>query len=333
MWRKLKNIWNAPHRWRLMLELLLKRAKWVPDKLFLSLCYWLKFRKPMNWRNPQGYNEKLQWLKLYDRRPEYSQMVCKYEAKKDIAKQVGEQYVIPALGVWERAEEINFDGLPDRFVLKTTHDSGTVLICKDKSLFNLQAAVKVLNKSLSRNYFYQNREWPYKTIKPRIIAEPYLADNPKCSDAGKMPANSALQAKFGLLDYKFMCFGGEVKLLFLDIGVVGNSWGHASEYYRSIFDRDFHQMPFCETRAHYPGPIEKPECFDEMVCLAEKLSKGIPHLRVDMYYIDGQIKIGELTFFHGSGLTNCFDPESWNDTLGSWIQLPEPTTKKRNQSI
>lgn len=321
MWRKLQNARKDPRRAARVL--LLKVAKLVPDKMFLSLLYRLVFRKPMNWRNPQGYNEKLQWLKLYDRRPEYEQMVDKYEAKRYIAERIGEKYVIPVLGLWYRVEDIDFDMLPDRFVLKTTHDSGTVLICKNKALFNRKAAMKVLRASLCRNYFYENREWPYKNLVPRIIAEPYLSDDPTRPDAVKLHANGALQQKYGLLDYKFMCFDGQVKCLFLDIGVIGNAWGHASEYYRSIFDRSFQQMPFRETRAHYPEQIEKPDCFEEMVSLAEQLSSGIPHLRVDMYCVDGQIKVGELTFFHGSGLSNKFDPEEWNDTLGSWICLPK----------
>lgn len=295
----------------------------MSDIEFLSRKYKYSIGKELNLQNPQTYNEKLQWLKLYNRKPEYTQMVDKYEVKKHISKVIGEEYTIPTLGIWNKFEDIDFDSLPNKFVLKCTHDSGGLVICRDKGSFDIANARKKINKSLKRNYFWETREWPYKDIKPRIIAEEYIdvSDNSTSTTDGSIDTNS-LQAKYGLLDYKFMCFDGVVKALFLDIGVIGNSTEHAKDYYRNIYDREWKVMPFKETRDFYPIPIEKPSFYEEMMRIAEKLSEGIPHLRVDLYYVNNRIYVGELTFFHGSGLSNYFEPEEWNHTFGSWIKLP-----------
>lgn len=292
---------------------------------FLKKKYKLTTGKDLNLDNPQTYNEKLQWLKLYYRKPIMSTMVDKVEAKKYVADLIGEKYIIPTLGVWERFEDIDFDILPNQFVLKCSHDSGGLVICKDKSKLNKAKARKKIEKSLRTNYYFQNREWPYKNVKPRIIAETYMSAHSKefvLSDTTIIDTDT-LQSRYGLLDYKFMCFNGEVKALFLDIGVVGNSNGHASNYYRSIFDREWNIMPFNETREHFPAAIQKPDFYEDMIAIAEKLSSGFPHMRVDLYYINGQIYVGELTFFHGSGFSNKFEPEEWDYTFGSWIKLPE----------
>ncbi len=296
---------------------------WMSDKLFLKIKYRLSTGRKLNITQPQTYNEKLQWLKLYNRKPEYTQMVDKYEAKKYVANIIGEEYIIPTLGVWDRFEDIDFDALPNQFVLKCTHDSGGLIICRDKAKLNIESAKKKINKCLNNNYFWSNREWPYKNVKPRIIAEEYITTNNISKSGNDATVNvDVLQQKYGLLDYKFMCFDGVVKCLFLDIGVIGNSSEHSSQYYRSIYDKNFNVMSFKETRKHYPFSIEKPHFWDEMLSIAERISKGIPHLRVDLYYVNGHIKVGELTFFHGSGLTNNFQPEEWDYTFGSWIKLP-----------
>ena len=297
----------------------------MSDVKFLSRKYKYSIGKKLNIENPQTYNEKLQWLKLYDRKTQYTRMVDKYEVKKYIADIIGEEYIIPTIGVWDKFEDINFETLPNQFVLKCTHDSGGLVICRDKSKLDISAARKKINKSLKRNYYWQNREWPYKNVKPRIIAEQYITisnNSTQLSDNSEIDTQT-LQEKFGLLDYKFMCFDGVVKALFLDIGVIGNSTGHAEDYYRNIYDREWKAMPFKETRDFYPTPIRKPDYYEEMISIAEKLSKGIPHLRVDLYYVDNRIYVGELTFFHGSGLSNYFEPQEWNYTFGSWIKLPE----------
>jgi len=294
------------------------------DKFFLKCAYKYSFGKELDLDDPKTFNEKLQWLKLYNRKPEYTKMVDKYEAKKYVADIIGEEYIVPTLGVWDRVNDIDFDKLPNKFVLKCTHDSGGLVICRDKSTLDLVAVKKKLKSAMKRKYFWVWREWPYKNVKPRIIAEEYIEDNSEIlqETSGGEITYRDLQRQQGLLDYKFMCFGGEVKALFLDIGVIGNSEGHAEQYFRNIYDRSGNIMPFRETRENYPIPVILPENLSEMVDVAEKLSKNIPHVRVDLYRLsDGTIKVGEMTFFHGSGLFNFFIPEEWDRTLGDWIEL------------
>ena len=301
--------------------------KKMSDIRYLKIAYKSSYNRVLDLKNPITYNEKLQWLKLYNRRPEYTKMVDKYEAKKYIADRVGKEYVIPTLGVWDRYEDIDFSLLPDKFVLKCTHDSGGLVVCRNKKTLDVTKVRDRIINSLNRNYYYAGREWPYKNIPPRIIAEKYMSDEDivvteSKSDLSKITVQ-ALQKEHGLLDYKFMCFDGVVKAIFLDIGVIDQvGGGHSETYYRNIYDSEWNKLPFKETRDHYPLEIEKPACLDEMIRLAEKLSAGCPHLRVDMYYVQEKILIGELTFYHGSGLSNNFIPKEWDHTLGDWIKLP-----------
>lgn len=295
------------------------------DKKYLKTVFYHRMNKKLDLENPQTFNEKLQWLKLYDRKPLYTTLVDKYAVKEHITKTIGEDYVIPCLGVWDNFEDIDFDSLPDQFVLKCTHDSGGLVICRDKSKLDYKKVQSKIRKSLKRNYYWNAREWPYKNVKPRIIAEKFI----NVSGKSKTPIEDSdiiscydLQSSCGLLDYKFMCFDGVVKALFLDIGVIGSGTGHAHEYYRNIYDRNGNLLPCKETRENYPKKIKLPENLPQMVEIAEKLSKGIPHLRVDLYNLnDGNIKVGELTFYHGAGLSNKFIPYEWDYTFGSWIRL------------
>jgi hypothetical protein len=263
--------------------------------------------KKLNLDNPQTYNEKLQWLKLNYRKPIMTTMVDKYEVKKYIADLIGEEYIIPTLGVWDRVEDIDWDSLPNQFVLKCTHDSGGLVVCKDKSKLDKNKAQMRLATSLKRNYYYQNREWPYKDVKPRIIAEQYMED----------------ESGYELKDFKWFCFDGEVKALFIatDRGVEGE------ETKFDFFDSEFNHLPFTNGHPNADREIKKPLSFYEMKVLASKLSKGFPHLRVDFYDINGKIYFGELTFYHWSGLTP-FDPEDWDYTFGRWIKLPEKQKNK-----
>ena len=301
--------------------------KTMPDEEVYKKSYQLSYGKKPDLKHPQGFNEKLMWLKLHDRKPLYTTLVDKYAVRRYSAEKVGEEYLIPLLGgPWESADEIDFDALPNQFVLKCTHDSGSVIVCRDKSRFDIEDARRRLSRRLKRNYYYGNREWPYKDVPPRIIAEQYLS----CASLRSEPPLSGasldaqqLQSSLGLLDYKFMCFNGVVKALFLDIGVIDSQGKASSEYYRNIYDRDFQLLPVRETRANYPQPISMPKNYHAMVQLAEQLSQGFPHLRVDMYNMDGEIKLGELTLYHGSGLSNFFDPPEWDGIFGSWIKLPE----------
>ncbi len=271
----------------------------LPDKEYIKLIGWINGMK-FNLDNPKTFNEKLQWLKLYDRKPEYTRMVDKYEAKGYVAERIGKEYIIPTLGVWDKFDNIDFNSLPDQFVLKCTHDSGGLVICKDKSRLDIKAARKKINKHMKRKYFYIWREWPYKDVKPRIIAEKYMEDEKTAE----------------LRDYKFFCFNGEAKLLF--IATDRQTAGEETKF--DFFDMEYNHLPFTNGHPNAAVPPEKPMCFDEMRSLAEKLSAGIPHLRVDFYEVNGRVYFGELTFSHWSGMVP-FDPVDWDDKLGEWIDL------------
>ena len=271
----------------------------LPDKLFLTLQYKHVFGKKLDLKHPVTFNEKLQWLKIYDRKPEYTTMVDKFEAKKWVADRIGEQYIIPTLGVWNNFDDIDFDILPNQFVLKCTHDSGGLVIVRDKKTFDKANARKKINKCLKRNWYYSAREWPYKNVKRRIIAEEYIED----SSTGE------------LADYKFFCFDGEVKALF--VGTERGTGDVKFDYY----DADFNHLDIIQYHHMSSHPLPKPQNFDLMKELASKLSEGIPHVRVDLYESNGVVYFGELTFFHHGGVTP-FYPKEWDDIFGSWINLP-----------
>jgi hypothetical protein len=276
--------------------------KCLPDKAYLSILYRATLGKKMQWKAPKTFNEKLQWLKLYDRNPVYTTMVDKFEAKQFAAQLIGEQYVVPLLaGPWERFDQIDFDALPDQFVLKTTHDCGGVFICKDKSSLDRQAAKEFLEKHLKRDYYSTGREWPYKNVKPRIFAEAFLAE-----------------LEDDLRDYKFFCFDGVPKLMF----IASERQSKEQETKFDFFDMDFNHLPIINGHPNSPNPISRPENFEKMKELAAVLSKGIPHLRVDFYECSGRLYLGEMTFSHWGGLVP-FEPEEWDEKLGSWIKLPQ----------
>lgn len=274
----------------------------MPAEEFLKKKYKIIMGKDLNLDSPVNYTEKLQWLKLYDHSPEYTLMVDKYEAKKYVAQRIGEQYVIPLLGVWENVDDIEFSALPDQFVLKTTHDSGALVICKDKKALDIKEAKKRLNHFLKRRYYDCNREWPYKNVKPRIIAEAYMEDSTYRE----------------LRDYKFFTFGGVPKVLYIAQGR-----GRGEPTVADFFDMDFNHLPFTIDHDMADVPPKKPACFEEMKRLAAILSEGTPQLRVDFYEVDGRVYFGEMTFFHCSGMEN-FHPEEWNRTFGDWVELPSP---------
>ncbi len=276
---------------------------WISDRMYLSLIFRINLGCWPDFNNPKTFNEKLNWLKLYDRRPEYSRMVDKYAVREYIAETIGEQYLIPLVGgPWNSVEEIDFDELPESFVLKTTHDSGGVVICRDKNSFDSEAAKKKLAKRLKMEYFWGGREWPYKNVKPRIIAEKYMQDG-DCSS---------------LNDMKFFCFNGEPKVMYIAQEEIA---GSPADY----FDMNFNHLdmrvgddPFADTCP------EKPQHFEKMREFASTLSKGVPQLRVDFYCVNSKIYVGELTFFHNGGHSE-FKPAHWDEIFGSWIELPEKT--------
>ena len=273
--------------------------RFLPDKLYIKIYYKAVFKKNLNLEEPKTFNEKLQWLKFNDRNPLYTQLVDKYEVRKFIKEKIGEEYLVPIYGVWDNFEEIDFKKLPDKFVLKCTHDSGGIVIVKDKSKLDLKKAKKKINQALKRNFFYIGREWPYKSVKPRIMAEMYLEDNTNKE----------------LYDYKFMCFNGQVKCLFICSGRNNEEGLHVDFY-----DIDWNKMPFERKYKSSSTNFQKPKNYEKMKELAVILSKDIPFVRVDFYEINGKIYFGELTFYPGSGFEK-FSPSKYDEILGSWLDL------------
>ena len=286
---------------KLAVYLLLQIAPILSDRFFLKVLFRLRMGYKLNLDNPVTFNEKLQWLKLYNRKPEYTQMVDKVGAKEYVASIIGEEYIIPTIGVWDRVEDIDWEALPNQFVLKCTHDSGGIVICPDKTKLDISAAKRKLKRGLKRDFYSQNREWPYKDVKRRIIGEVYMVD----------------ESGYELKDYKWFCFDGVPKALFIatDRGVKGE------ETKFDFFDADFNHLPFTNGHPNSQRPILKPQGFEKMKELAAKLSEGQPHLRVDFYDINGKIYFGELTFYHWSG-TTPFEPVEWDYKFGEWIKLP-----------
>ncbi len=257
------------------------RLKWMPNKLYLKLMYKGMLGKKLPLDNPQTMQEKLQWLKLHDKNPLHTTLVDKADVKNYVADLLGEEYVIPTLGVWDKFEDIDFDKLPDQFVLKCTHDSGGLVICKDKSKLDLEKARKKINKCLKRNYYYVGREWPYKNVKPRIIAEKYMVD-------------STVKE---LRDYKFYCFDGEVDCV---MACFDRGTGDTKYYF---FDRNWQLLRYNQRGKAAPEgfTIEKPENLEEMFTVAQKLCVGMVFSRIDLYSVDGKTYFGEITFFPNSG--------------------------------
>lgn len=275
---------------------------WMSDEEYIRRQFKLVMGYDLDLDNPRTFSEKLQWIKLNDRNPLYTQLVDKYEVRKYIAEKIGEDYLIPLVGgSWNSVEEIDFEALPEQFVLKCTHDSGGIVICRDKAKLDIPAAKAKLSKRLRQNYYWLNREWPYKNVQPRIIAEKYMEDR-----------------TFGeLRDYKFFAFDGEVKVVFIVSGR-GSKDGTKANF----FDMDFNDLHFSNEYPNTEMQLEKPEKFDEMKMLAAKLSQGIPEVRVDFYEVNGKVYFGELTFFDGGGF-QAFDPPEWDEIFGSWLTLPE----------
>jgi hypothetical protein len=274
---------------------------WISDEKCLRFWYWYRFGKKLNLKKPKTFNEKIQWLKLNDRNPLYTTMVDKYEAKKYVSSIIGDEYIIPTLGVWNKFDDIDFDKLPDQFVLKCTHDSGGLVICKDKSIFNINAARKKINRSLKRNFYWVGREWPYKAVPPRIIAEKYMENGDGTEE---------------LYDYKLMCFSGKVKCTFTVTKRYSKEGPHITFY-----DLNWNRMPFGR---HYPVdtiPMEQPQSYPKMTELAEKLAANLPFVRIDFYEINGAPYFGEITFYPGSGLEE-FTPDSWDTEIGNWVSIP-----------
>lgn len=280
-------------------------SNFFPDRIFLKCLFKYRMGYKLNLNNPRTFNEKLQWLKLYNHNPLYTTLVDKFAVKQYVGDKIGFQYVIPTLSVWNSFDEIDFDKLPNQFVLKCTHDSGGLVICKDKRNFDVTEARKKITKCLKHNYYKSFREWPYKNVPPRIIAEKYMED-----ESGE------------LRDYKFFCFNGSVKALF----VATDRQKKNVDTKFDFFDDKFKHLPFTKGHPNADVPPGKPTCFDEMVRLAEILSEDIPHVRVDFYEIYGKVYFGEMTFFDNSGIV-AFNPPKYDEIWGDWIKLPPEVIK------
>lgn len=272
----------------------------IPDRMFLKFAYKTLVGRELNLDNPETFNEKLQWLKLYDRKSVYTVMVDKYAAKEYVASKIGEEYIIPTLGVWDHFDDINFDNLPNQFVLKCTHDSGGLVICKEKSNLDKVAAKKKIEKCLKRNFYWSGREWPYKNVKPKIIAEKYM-ENTSISE---------------LRDYKFFCFNGVVKCYKVDFDRFIN---HKANYFTA--DGELMRLGEEISPPDFDKSMPIPANLKKMKELATKLSKTHPFLRTDFYDVDGKVYFGELTFYPASGFGK-FIYDGNDELLGSWIKLP-----------
>lgn len=284
----------------LMLSVLYRFGYILSDSLYLRALYYLRFNKRLNLKNPKTFNEKLQWLKLYDRKSEYTMMVDKIEAKNWVASNIGDKYIIPTLGVWERAEDINFEMLPNQFVLKTNHDSGAIIICKDKSVLDIEETRKKLAASLTHDYYLNGREWPYRDVKRRILAEKYMVD----------------ESGYELKDYKIFCFDGKPEFIQVDFDRFADS-GHKRNLYSVNWDILDFEYGYQSDRSH---EIDKPINLEEMLKCASTLSHGHAFLRVDFYSINGSSKFGEVTFFPESGFGK-FEPSSIDEKYGKKIKF------------
>lgn len=283
-----------------VLELLLF---FIPDKLYIELKYRYKVGKRLDWNSIRTFNEKIQWLKIHDRKTEYTKMVDKVSAKKYAEKIIGSKYIIPTIGVWDNCNDISLDALPDKFVIKTSHDSGGVFICKNKSRINWKRIKKEINRRLRQNYYFYGREWPYKNIPRKVIVEELLES--------KINLDSER-----INDYKFMTFNGTVKCIFVCTERDSNNGLKVT-----FFDRQWNELPFERHYRRSDVKIGKPESLQEMISVAERLAEGIPFARIDLYEVDGHVYFGEITLYPGSGFEE-FKPDEWDEIMGKWLELP-----------
>lgn len=277
---------------------------WLPDNIYLRLLYRFHIGNKLDLKKPKTFGEKLQWLKLYDRRPEYTTMVDKYAVKDYVANIIGSEYIIPTLGVWDKPEDIEWDKLPGRFVLKTTQGGGSVgvVVCKDKATFDKQKAISKLNQSLMQDIYKYYKEWPYKNVRKRIFAEQYVEPLPNVQD---------------LPDYKWYCFNGEPKFC----QVIQDR--HTKETI-DFFDTNWIHQDFIGMNSKAVHAVSLPPCpadLDSQILIARKLSKNIPFSRIDLYSFGDHQYFGEITFYPASGLGR-FRPEEFNEIIGAMITLP-----------
>lgn len=282
---------------KLRIYFLYKSSRFWPAKLYLELLYRWSNGYKLTWEHPRGFNEKLNWLKLYHHRDLYTRLADKYAVKEYVSQLIGEEYVVPTYGCYDKFADIEFDKLPNAFVLKATHDSSGAVVCTDKSTFNMEETHRKYNRLLKRNWYWHCREWPYKNIKPRLLIDAYLND-----DTGAT-----------LRDYKFMCFNGEPKVMYCTV--------KDTYIYENFYDMNFQPMAISHGYDRHQPEFEKPAAFEKMKELARILSAGIPFVRIDFFYVQGKIYFGEYTFYDWGGMKPFVD-KKWDKLLGDWLQLP-----------
>ncbi len=280
-----------------------KIIEMLPARLFLDLHFFKIFHRFPNWKSPQTYSEKIQWMKLYDHNPLYTRMVDKFTAKDYVAQIVGHKYIIPLIGVWDKAEDIDWESLPRQFVIKTNNGGGgirDVRICKDKQKASRDEYVAHFSKLQTCSQYWYSKEWAYKDVPFRIIAEKYIEG-------------------IETLEYRFFCFDGIVKMIHVKTKANG-------VVYVDCYDRQFQPLDIIHANhTKSMTPIGKPQCLDEMIEVAERLSAGFPHIRVDLYEKDNTVLFGELTLYSSAGLAH-WHPSSWDKVMGDWFTLPKRNT-------
>jgi len=284
----------------------------LPDEAYAKWFYKVYTKKTLNLKEPKYFDEKVWWLKLNNRDPLLTVCSDKYAVREYVKDAGYEDILVDLIGVYDKANEIKFEEINEEVIIKCTSGSGENVFYNPEQPQDVKGITRRLNYALKNNPYKFSREWNYKNIKAKIVVEKVLRDSNNC-----LPT-----------DYKFMCFDGEPKLLFMDIGLIDDNNVYNHNYPRNIYDMDFNLMPFKETRDNYEGEVKKPENWERMIEIARALSKPFPFCRVDLYNIDGKVYFGEITFYHGGGC-NDIQPEEWDLKLGSWIDLDNPKIIKK----
>lgn len=296
MLNKVKRYLADPY-YALGYDLIKSHPNWMSDRFYISVLWKMLMGYELDWKNPQTFNEKLQWLKINDRNPRYSLLVDKVAAKGIVSDIIGEEHVIPTIRVYDSVEEIVPEDLPEQFVLKCNHDSGSFEICQSKDRFDFPSAKARLGDKLKKNFYWNAREWAYKNVEKKVFAEQYVND----------------LAQDNLVTYKFYCFDGEPKLA---LATIKNE-----VFWENYYDLDFNLLNLFHGSNNSPSQIERPAHFDEMIEISRVLSKGIPHVRIDLYESAGGVLFSEYSFYDWAGF-NRFEPEEWDRVLGDWLKLP-----------
>jgi len=299
MFTKLRRYLSDPY-YQIGYDLMRKHPRWMSDTYYIRVFWKMFMGYELDLKNPQTFNEKLQWLKLHDHNPMYSTLVDKYRVKEYVAKKIGVEHVIPTIAVYESMDEIDLDKLPSQFVLKCNHDSGSVVICRDKATFDLEAAKQKLGETIKRNFYWEAREWAYKEVKPVIFAEEYMEDN--------NPDNETKD----LLTYKFICCDGKPQLMYITV--------KNEDVWEDYFDLDYKPLDIMRDFRHSNISWPKPKTFEKMKEIAATLSQGIPQVRMDLYEVNGQVYFSEFTFYDWGGYAK-FKPEKWDKILGDAILI------------